>query len=83
MAKKKKYQPPPRLLDVERWVEFLKMLQEETDRGAALVGGAMLDKQLLELIRRDLIDDDDAVDKLLKDKFAPISTFSARIETAY
>ncbi len=57
-------------------------LYSESDRGCALVGGAMLDEALAGLLRAYLISNP-AVDKaLLTNPGAPLSTFSARVATA-
>ena len=37
--------------DIAYMSEFLKEFQEETDRGAALVGAALLDQQLLKILK--------------------------------
>jgi len=61
---------------------FLKEMQDETDRGAALVGAALLDKQLLEVLTSHLLNKKQSKE-LLVGGTAPIGTFSARIKTCY
>jgi mannitol operon repressor len=61
---------------------FLKELNKESDRGAALISIAMLDDLLKNIILAFLIDDKDTP-KLLSGFNAPLGTFSARIITAF
>ena len=62
--------------------EFRATLTEETDRGCALMAAAYLDDQLECLLRRTLVDDNTAIDDLLRSAGA-LGSFSARIELCY
>ena len=62
--------------------EFLEDLNKESDRGAALVCGAMLDALLGKTISAFLIEHKD-MKKLLNGLNAPLGTFSSRIIMAY
>jgi|SRR5271157_2819684 len=62
--------------------EFRSSLTEETDRGCALMAAAYLADQLERLLRRALVDDEDAVDELLR-PLGPLGSFSGRIELCY
>lgn len=68
--------------DLEYFSGFLKEFQAETDRGAALVGVALLDKQLHDLLRSHLLDKKESLE-LLEGGSAPLGTFSARIKASY
>jgi len=68
--------------DLEYFSAFLKEYQSETDRGAALVGAAQLDQQLLELLKRYFIDGKES-SELLEGALAPLGTFSSRILAAF
>jgi DNA-binding MltR family transcriptional regulator len=68
------------------WKGFYDELQEESDRGAAIIAATFLDAQLRELLSRFLIDERKVVDDLLgTDEMAdrPLSSFSSRIKAAY
>jgi mannitol operon repressor len=61
---------------------FLDSLNKESERGAVLIAGAMLDDALALAIQRRLVDHKDT--KKLTDGFnAPLGTFSARILGAF
>ena len=62
--------------------QFLKEYQGESDRGAALVGAAQVDKQLADLLRSFLLPIRQT-NELLEGNNAPLGTFSARITAAY
>jgi hypothetical protein len=60
---------------------FIKQLVGESDRGAALVGIAYLDDLLAGLFRAHMLTK--KVSEGLLEGFAPLSTFSSRIDVAY
>jgi len=68
--------------DLKYFSEFLKEFQGETDRGAALVGAALIDDRLGCLLSAHFLDCKEA-DELLKGGNAPLGAFSARIKMAY
>ncbi len=68
--------------DLKYLSEFLEEFQAETDRGAALVGAALLDERLARLIRSHMCEVNDVGD-LLDSGSAPLGTLSARIKLAY
>ena len=68
--------------DIKYLSEFLKEFQSETDRGAALVGAALIDDRLERLLRSHFIDGKEAND-LLGTGSAPIGSFAARTKAAY
>jgi mannitol operon repressor len=68
--------------DVRYLSEFLSEFQSETDRGAALVGAALIDDRLERLLRSHFLDCKES-SELLDGANAPLGTFSARIKTAY
>lgn len=67
--------------DQQILLNFHNELLAESDRGAALVGTAFLDQQLEKILRSHFVSKA-AADKMLKDVFAPLSSFSARIVAA-
>ena len=70
--------PEGKLISEDASVDaFLSEFQDETDRAAAVLGPAMLDQLLKELIDASLVSDDLA--KKLTGKMMPVGTFSARI----
>ncbi len=71
-----------RELDVADFNAFLKEFQGETDRGAALVGAALIDHRLTNTLRSFMISNKVA-NKLLDGGTAPLGAFSARIDAAY
>lgn len=68
--------------DLEYFSCFLKEFQDETDRGAALVGAALLDKQLHGLLLSHFLDKKESLE-LLEGGSAPLGTFSARIKVTF
>lgn len=61
---------------------FLNEFQAETDRGAAMVGAALLDQKLADTLRSFFVAGKSA-DQLLDGGSAPLGTFSARIKSAH
>ncbi len=68
--------------DFDYFSGFLKEFQGETDRGAALVGAALLDQQLLDLLKSHLLNKKESAE-LLEGGTAPLGTFSSRIKACY
>jgi len=76
----------------DRDVDFVRMtkaasegyllLEDESDRGSVLVGGAMLEETLGAVLRAFLAHDDGIAKSLLQVPNAPLSTFSSRIRIA-
>jgi len=62
--------------------EFLHLFNSESDRGAALLAGAMLDEAVLGILRAFLIPGEQT-DLLLSEFNAPLGTFAARTMAAY
>jgi mannitol operon repressor len=76
----------PNALTPERVNEinaFLHELEIETNRGAALLGAAMIDDSLRGIIAAYLIDRKTIVDELLTNANAPLQAFSARSKLVY
>ena len=68
--------------DLKYFSDFLKEFQGETDRGAALVGAALIDDRLERLLQSHFIMCKQA-DEILNGSNAPIGTFSARIKLSF
>lgn len=68
--------------DLNYFSEFLKEFQTETDRGAVLVGAALIDDRLERLLRSHFLGVKES-SELLVGANAPLGSFSARIKTAY
>jgi len=68
--------------DLKYFSGFLSEFQKETDRGAALVGAALIDTRIDRILRGHFVSKRIA-DELLSGGNAPIGTFSARMKLAY
>lgn len=68
--------------DVKYFSEFLKEFQEETDRGAALVGAALIDDRLDRLLRSHFIECRE-VSELLDGGEAPLGSFGAKAKATF
>lgn len=81
--KKEGRQWPPELLEfaaiTDQASAICHLLNKETDRGCALIGGAALDEVLGALLTTFFIDDKDVCKSLLHSPGAPNGTFSSRI----
>lgn len=67
---------------LREFTAFLDELNKESERGAALIAGAMLDDLLERSIRSFLLDHEEVV-RLLKGFNAPLGTLSARALVAF
>lgn len=67
----------------EKYLEIAGILREESERGCVIVSAAILDEQLVEMIRARLVPSPEREDELLEAGNAPASSFSARIDLAY
>lgn len=68
--------------DVKYFSAFLAEFQKETDRGAALVGAALIDTRLERLLRSHFIESKVA-DELIDSGNAPLGSFNSRIKMSY
>jgi len=68
--------------DLKYFSSFLTEFQGETDRGAALVGAALIDSRLERLLCSHLAVEEMA-DELICSNNAPLGTFSSRIKMGY
>ncbi len=68
--------------DIKNFSVFLSEFQSETDRGAALVGAALIDQKLADTLRSFFVAGKVA-GELLDSGTAPLGTFSARIKLAH
>ena len=69
--------------DFEAVARMHKELDSESDRGAVLVSSAMLEDALRELLKAFLTPNASSTDSLFDGANAPLSSFSATIDTAY
>ncbi len=70
--------------DLRDFAAFVSELRNESDRGAALVGAAVIDSRLQRLLASHLVADAEAQAIVTEDSpSAPLGTFSARIQTCY
>ena len=81
MPRKRTPIPKPEELSADSG-RFIQDLQQETDRGVALVGAAFLDDAVRALIRAALIKESETADRLFEYP-RPLATFDARIDVAY
>jgi hypothetical protein len=68
--------------DIKYFSAFLAEFQKETDRGAALVGAALIDTRLEAVLRSHFLEIK-AVEELMEGGNAPLGTLSSRIKMAY
>ncbi len=68
--------------DLKDFSAFLTEFQSETDRGAALVGAALLDQKFSDILRAFMVKSK-LTDELLDGTNPPLGTFSARIKIAF
>jgi mannitol operon repressor len=68
--------------DIKDFSAFLKEFQGETDRGAALVGAALIDLRLTETLRSFMVSNSAAAE-LLDGPTAPLGTFSSHINATF
>ena len=68
--------------DVEYFSGFLEEFQNETDRGAALVGAALIDQRLERLLKFHFIECKESKE-VLSGGNAPLGSFSSRIKIAF
>ena len=71
-----------REIDWDEFQGFIKEFEDETDRAAVILGAAKLDTLLYQLLGKFFLPSPAGRDELL-DGDSPLSTFSARINTAY
>jgi len=70
--------------DLNLMLDLANEFQEESDRAAAVLAAAYLDNLLGKLIAVSMILEYDEVEELLyRGGYAPLGTFSARIDIAY
>jgi DNA-binding MltR family transcriptional regulator len=72
----------PTFRDPKEWSHFYDELKTESDRGCAVIGGAMIDQSLSQLIASFLVDDPPAVNYLL-DPSGPLVSQPTRARLAY
>jgi mannitol operon repressor len=72
-----------RVNDLRDFVAFVTEFNKETDRGAALVGAALVDSRLESLLRGHLLNEDIAEKLLSNSAGSPLGGFSARIKMCY
>lgn len=68
--------------DTKYFSEFLKEFQGETDRGAALVGGALIDSRLKRILTSHFIDHKISK-QLLEGAIAPLGSLNSRLKLCY
>jgi mannitol operon repressor len=68
--------------DRKDFTAFLREFQDETDRGAGLVGAAVIDDRLLETLGAFMVSNK-AASALLDGGTAPLGTFSSRIDATF
>ena len=74
---------PVKIYSDEPMSRWLEEFQNESDRAAAILGGAYLDDQLRDLLEAHFVHDEKRIPGLLNGPNAPLGTMSARIDLAY
>ena len=70
--------------DFARYVpQFYEQLSLESERGSAIVGAVLIEEALEEILKALLIAPAKKDDELFKDSYAPLGSFSAKIDVAY
>jgi DNA-binding MltR family transcriptional regulator len=68
----------------QHWIEhFVNEFSRESDRASVILAVAMLDQSLESLLRGYLVVTNSSEDKLIDGAYAPLASFSARIDIAY
>jgi len=67
----------------DRFLALKKQLRSETDRGAVIVAAALLEDTLEHMLSARLVPSPERDDELFSGPYAPLSTFSAKIDFAY
>jgi DNA-binding MltR family transcriptional regulator len=67
----------------ETFSKYQKLISEESDRGAVILAGSILDVTLETLITSYLVPSTKKEDKLINGAYAPLGSFSAKIEMCY
>ena len=71
-------------IEADHWNNvFSKEFSKESDRACVILAAAMLDQAIETILKSCLVPTDSKNDTLLEGAYAPISTFSARIDLAY
>lgn len=65
------------------FVSIHNQLNKESDRGAVIVAAALIEDELQSIIKARLISSLERDDELFDGRYAPISTFAAKIDFAY
>ena len=68
--------------DIKCFSSFLKEFQEETDRGAALVGAALIDERIKRLLNSHFVECKQSKE-IINGSNAPLGTLNARVKLAY
>lgn len=72
-----------RLQPDKPWDNLYKELQGESERAAAVVGGAMIDYVLYQLLSQFFVDDETEIKDLFDSSSGPIATLNAKIALCY
>ena len=70
------------MIDLKRETNFIKEINEQTDRGAALIVATWLDEELRAAIKTKFINSDSNENRMFEGN-GPLSTFSSKIEIGY
>ncbi|WP_447968095.1 hypothetical protein [Nitrospira sp. M1] len=65
------------------FLKLKKQLRDEGDRGTVIVGAALIDESLEQLLKARLVPSTRKKDELLDNRYAPIASLSAKIDLAY
>jgi len=83
MSKRVNPPEPPWDIFIVRFPAFCEMLKHESERGSVIVGAVLLDEALEQLLKRKLVPSPEKSDELFKGSYAPLASFSAKIDFAY
>ncbi|OJH09106.1 MAG: hypothetical protein AOY29_07330 [Alcanivorax borkumensis] len=67
----------------ELFSDYYELISEESDRGAVIVAASILDESLGEILKTFLLRPSTKKDNLLEGAYAPLGSFSAKIELSF
>ena len=65
------------------FIEYMEQLGKESERGSVIVSAALMDEALEELIKSKMVPSPEKDDELFVGAYAPLDSFSAKIDFAY
>ena len=67
----------------DNFAKYFHQLCEESERGSAIVGAALIDDALKEMLKALMVESTKKDDELFKNSYAPLNSLSAKIDFTY